>query len=111
MRNPKFQIYIGKDDQFYFRLFARNGKIILGSEGYTSKSGCENGITAVKENAPKDERYRRKTTVDGQFCFTLVAANGEVIGVSETYTTGRRRDDGIEAVRKTAPDAPIEDAA
>ena len=109
MNNPKFQIHTGKDAQYYFRLRAKNGEIILSSEGYVSKSGCQNGITAVKENAPQDQRYRRKTAADGQSYFVLVAANGEVIGVSEMYTTERRRDDGIEAVKTTAPDAPIED--
>lgn len=109
MKNSKFQIFIGRDNQFYCRLYAKNGEIILGSEGYVSKSGCQNGISSVKENAPKDERYVRKTATDGQFYFVLTAPNNEVIGKSEMYTTERRRNDGIEALKKTAPDAPIED--
>jgi uncharacterized protein YegP (UPF0339 family) len=109
MRNPKFQIYTGKDDQFYFRLRAANGEIILNSEGYTAKAGCQNGISSVQENAPNDERYRRKTATNGQYYFVLVAANGETIGRSEMYTTERGREDGIEAVKKTATDAPVED--
>jgi uncharacterized protein YegP (UPF0339 family) len=110
MNFPKFQIYTGKDGQFYYRLYASNGQIILNGEGYASKSGCQKGISAVQENAPNDARYRRKAAADGQVYFTLVAANGEVIGTSETYTTERRREDGIESVKKTAPDAPVEDA-
>jgi len=109
MKNPKFQIYLGKDDQYYFRLFAVNGQIILGSEGYKAKSGCQNGIDSVKENAPSDQRYLRKTTSAGQFYFTLRAANYEPIGNSETYTTENARDNGIESVKKTAPDADVED--
>lgn len=109
MKNPKFQIFTGRDGQFYFRLRGGGGEIILASEGYTSKAGCQNGIRSVKENAPLDERYRRRTSANDQFYFVLVAANGEVIGVSETYTTERRRDEGIEAVKRIAPDAPIED--
>ncbi len=111
MKNPKFQIYTGKDDQFYFRLCAENGEIILSSEGYVSKSGCQNGINSVQENGSNDRRYRRKTAADGQFYFVLKAANDEVIGTSETYTTERRRDDGIEAVKRIAPIAPVEDIA
>ena len=102
---------MGKDNQFYFRLYAKNGEIILGSEGYISKAGCQNGISSVKENAPKEERYQRKKAADGQFYFVLVAPTSEVIVVSEMYTTERRRDDGTEAVKKTVPDAPIEDTA
>lgn len=106
---PKFQIYTGKDDQFYFRLHAKNREIILSSEGYVSKSGCQNGISSVQENAPNDQHYQRKTAADGQFYFILVAANGEIIGTSETYTAERRREDGIEAVKRAGPVAPVED--
>jgi uncharacterized protein YegP (UPF0339 family) len=109
MKNPKFQIFLGADDQFYFRLFAVNGQIILGSEGYTTREGCQNGIDSVKENASLDERFDRKTTASGGFYFTLTAANHQPIGNSETYTTEAARDNGIESVMKTAPDAGVED--
>ncbi len=52
VKNPKFEIYNDKAGEFRFRLKARNGEIIAASEGYTSKSGCENGISSVKKNAP-----------------------------------------------------------
>lgn len=53
--NPKFQLFRDKAGQFRFRLKARNGKVIAVSEGYASKSGCENGIQSVRENAPVAE--------------------------------------------------------
>jgi uncharacterized protein YegP (UPF0339 family) len=109
MKNPKFQIYQGNDDQYYFRLLAVNGENILGSEGYAARASCQNGIDSVKENAPLDERYQRKTTSGGQFYFTLTAANHQPVGKSETYTTERARENGIKSVTKTAPDAPVED--
>jgi uncharacterized protein YegP (UPF0339 family) len=109
MKYPKFQLFTGKDNQFYYRLCARNGQVILTGEGYTTKRACQNGISSVQENAPNDDRYQRKTAADGQFYFTLTAANGEPIGNSETYTTERRREDGIQSVKRTAPDAPTED--
>lgn len=111
MENPKFTIFNGKDGQFYFRLVARNGEPILASEGYTNKSGCENGINSVKENAVKDDQFKRLTASNGEFYFNLVAGNGEVIGKSETYETTQGRDNGIEAVKSTAPNAPVEDTA
>ena len=52
MKNPKFELYTGKNGQYYFRLKARNGQVILVSEGYSSKSGCENGINSVKKKLP-----------------------------------------------------------
>ena len=109
MENPKFTVFTGNDEQFYFRLTARNGEIILSSEGYTSKSGCMNGIDSVKENVADDEQFERLTAADGQFYFNLVAKNGEVIGKSETYTSESGRDNGIEAVKDAAPEAPVED--
>ena len=109
MDNPKFQIFLGDNEQFYFRLRAANGEPILASEGYVAKDGCENGIESVKENSPKDERYKREESDDEQYYFNLVAANGEIIGTSEMYTTEQARDSGIEAVKKVAPDAPTED--
>ena len=109
MSNPKYQIFKGENNQYYFRLRAENGEIILASEGYVAKDGCENGIESVKENAPQDERYRREGSEDEQYYFNLVAANGEIIGTSEMYTTEQARDNGIEAVKRVAPDASVED--
>ena len=51
--NPKFEIYLDKAKQFRFRLKAKNGEIILASEGYTSKASCKNGIESVRKNAPE----------------------------------------------------------
>ena len=53
--NPKFEMYTDKAGEYRFRLKARNGEIIATSEGYTAKSGCENGIESVRKNAPDAE--------------------------------------------------------
>ena len=109
MTKAKFQIFVGTDNQFYFRLLAANGENILASEGYTSRSGCVNGIDSVRSNATDDGRYQREVSSDGQFYFNLTARNGEVIGSSETYISEANRENGIEAVKNSAPDALIED--
>jgi uncharacterized protein len=93
--------------QFYFNLKAGNGEIILTSEMYKAKNSAENGIDSIKTNAPIDSRYDKKTATNGQFYFNLKAANGEVIGKSETYTTSSARDNGIESVKQNAPTATI----
>ena len=49
--NPKFEIYNDKAGEFRFRLKARNGEIILASEGYKTKASCENGIESVRKNS------------------------------------------------------------
>ena len=38
--NPKFEIYTDKAGEFRFRLKAKNGEIILASEGYKQKASC-----------------------------------------------------------------------
>ena len=109
MDNPKFVVETGKDGQFYFRLQAENGEPILASEGYVAKAGWENGIESVKENAPLDERYERNTSTNDKPYFVLKAANGEPIGRSEMYESEASRENGIEAVKRVAPTAPVED--
>ncbi|MBR5310737.1 MAG: YegP family protein [Oscillospiraceae bacterium] len=52
--NPKFEIYNDKAGEFRFRLKARNGEIILASEGYKTKASCENGIESVRKNSPAE---------------------------------------------------------
>ena len=55
-------------------------------------------------------KFKVKETVSGEgFVFSLVAANGEVIGVSQVYTTKAACLKGAESVRNTAPKAHIED--
>ena len=62
----------------------------------------------VKTNASFDTRYDGKITSNGQYYFVMKAANEEIIGVSEMYTTEAARDNGIEVVKRDAPNAPLE---
>lgn len=109
MENPKFQIFKSSaNNEYYYRLRAKNGEIVLSGEGYKTKQGCQSGITSVKLNAPYDIRYDRKDSYTS-YGFNLKASNGEIIGRGETYTSRAARESGIEAVKKDAPGAPIED--
>ena len=60
MKNPKFQIIKGKDDQYYFRLKAANGEIIANGEGYTTLQNCKKAIEVIKniaKAAPVEEDF------------------------------------------------------
>jgi len=46
----KIEIFKGEDNQFHFRIKARNGEIVAMSEAYKTREGCENGIQSIKEN-------------------------------------------------------------
>ncbi|MEO1084559.1 MAG: YegP family protein [Acidobacteriota bacterium] len=108
VKNPKYQIYAGKNDKTYFRLNAKNGQQILASQGYASKSGAKNGIESVRKNAPDDANFDRKTASNGKFFFNLLAANKQIIGSSQMYASEAARDNGIESVQTNA-DSPVED--
>ncbi len=103
----KFVIKTGANGQYYFSLKAENGQKILASEGYTTKSACENGITSVKNNAKEDSKYEKKTSTNDKYYFNLKASNGQVIGTSEMYETTSGRDNGIESVKSNAPKADV----
>ena len=105
-----------------FDLKAGNGQVIATSEVYASADACKNGIASVQKNAPvaavenqtvegyatekhpKFEIYKDKAE---EFRFRLKATNGQIIAVSEGYTTLANCENGIESVKKNAVDAEI----
>ncbi|MDQ0636888.1 uncharacterized protein YegP (UPF0339 family) [Pedobacter sp. W3I1] len=105
----KFIMTKRTNGEFQFNLEAANGRVILTSEGYATKAGCNKGIESVKTNAPTDARYDGKDAKNGAYYFNLKAANGEIIGTSQMYTIADARDGGIESVKVNAPHAAIVD--
>jgi uncharacterized protein len=105
----KFELKQSTNKQYFFHLKAGNGEIILSSELYTTKASAENGIQSVKTNAPIDSRYDCRNSTSNQPYFVLKAANYEIIGTSEMYTSTSARDNGIESVKQNAPNATIDD--
>lgn len=108
---------------YTFSLKAGNGEVIaIGGEVYSSLESCKNGTASVAKNAPianledqtvegfeeqkhpKFEIYKDKA---GEFRFRLKARNGEIIAASEGYVKKDSCKNGIESVRKNAPDAPV----
>ncbi|WP_315386055.1 YegP family protein [uncultured Stenotrophomonas sp.] len=95
--------------QFHFVLKAGNNEVILQGERYTARQKALAGIASVRANALYEDRYLRKNAANGQPMFNLMAANGQVIGTSETYTSTGAREIGIRSVMSNGPDAPIDD--
>ena len=105
-----------------FNLKAGNGEVIATSEVYESEAACKNGIESVKKNAPvaavedqtvegfetakhpKFEVYEDKA---GEFRFRLKATNGQVIAASEGYKAKASCLNGVESVKKNAPEAEV----
>lgn len=105
-----------------FDLKAGNGEVIATSEVYNSDAACRNGIESVRKNAPiapvenqtvegyaveKHPKFEVYLDKAGEFRFRLKARNGEIIAVSEGYKALASCMNGIESVKKNAPDAEI----
>ena len=106
-----------------FDLKATNGQVIATSEVYEAKASCLKGIESVKKNAPvanvedqtvegyavaQHPKFEMYTDKGGEFRFRLKATNGQIIAVSEGYTTKAACVNGIESVKKNAADAEVE---
>ena len=104
-----------------FNLKAGNGEIIATSEVYTTEAACKKGIESVRKNSlsevedqtvepvtvlkhPKYEVYLDKA---GEYRFRLKARNGEIIAVGEGYKTKTSCLNGIDSIKRNAPDAPV----
>ncbi len=105
----QFVISQAKNGKFVFNLKAGNGEVILTSQMYEAKASAQQGIASVKTNAPLDERYERATSTNGKPYFNLKAANGQVIGTSELYSSATAMEGGIASVKKNAPGAAVTD--
>lgn len=105
----KFEINVDKGGKYRFNLKASNGQVILSSQGYTTKSACENGIESVKTNSQNDDLFERLEAKDGSPYFNLKASNGQVIGNSEMYSSSSAMENGIASVKSNAPSADVVD--
>ena len=105
-----------------FDLKAGNGEVIATSEVYASDASCKKGIESVRKNAPiaavedqtvegyaaqKHPKFEIYTDKAGEFRFRLKATNGQIIAVSEGYKAMASCQNGIESVKKNAPEAPV----
>lgn len=105
----KFELKKAKDGQFMFNLKAGNGQVILTSELYKTKASAENGIESVRKNSNREGAFETKINSRGEPYFILKATNGQEIGRSEYYSGNSAMENGIESVKKNAPDAKIND--
>lgn len=108
-----------------FDLKAGNGEVIATSEVYSTLAACKNGIESVKKcceggiedqtvegfEAVKHPKFEVYTDKAGEFRFRLKARNGEIIATSEGYKAKAGCFNGIESVKKNAPEAEVVEAA
>ena len=46
----KFELFKGRDEQFYFNIVSTNGKVVASSEGYTQKKSAIQTITSIVQS-------------------------------------------------------------
>ena len=120
----KFVISATSNGGFNFVLKAGNGEVIANSQVYKSLATCKNGIESVKKNVlaaniedqtvegfetAKNPTFEVYTDKAGEFRFRLKASNGEIIATGEGYKAKSGCMNGIESVKKNAPEAAVED--
>ena len=106
-----------------FDLKASNGEPISTSEVYKSEKSCRAGIASVKKNAPiaevedtteegfakvKHPKFQIYMDKSEHYRFRLRATNGQIIdSCGEPYNSKKACLNGIDSVKRNAPDAEI----
>jgi uncharacterized protein YegP (UPF0339 family) len=105
----KYVLHAAGKEQFHWDLKAANAETILSSQLYVAKGGAETGIESCRTNSGADASYTRMISRDTQAYFVLKAANGEIIGTSQMYSSDAARDLGIASCRENGPSAVTQD--
>lgn len=100
----------GSDGQYYFKLLASNGQVILNSEAYTTDRQRNSDIYSVQVHAFDLVRFEKRISHEGKYYFIVRDEDDHVIGKSILYTSEAARDNGIESVKNNARDASVEAA-
>lgn len=104
-----YEVSQAKDGQYKFVLKAGNGEIILTSELYKAKASAMNGIASVQKNSSDDDRYDRLTAKNDKPYFNLKAANHQIIGTSQFYSSEVSRENGIQSVKNNGSTETVKD--
>ncbi len=82
----KFDLWQATDGQWHFHLKSGNGKVLLTSEAYTTRTGAINGILSTQTNGVDPAMYQVSPAATG-YTLHLVAGNNEIIAFSEIYAS------------------------
>ena len=107
---------------YVFNLKAGNGEVIAVSEVYTTEAACLKGVESVRTNAPianledqtvegfavaTNPKFEVYTDKAGEFRFRLKARNGQIIATGEGYKAKASCLNGVDSIRRNAPEAEI----
>lgn len=106
-----YEIKTTQNGKFMFNLKAANHEVILTSELYEQKASALAGVESVRNHGPDAANFELRTSTANQPYFVLKAANQQVIGRSETYSSEAAARNGIESVKKNCSSTEIKDVA
>lgn len=98
-----------KSQQYWWNFKADNHEILAHSEQYTTKQAANDGISSAKKNAQSIDNFRISQTVNQQYYWKLLAANGQTLCHSQTYTTKQSAEHGANRFHELAPSANTKD--
>src|SRR5690606_12415600 len=83
----KIDLWKTTDGQWRFHVVAGNGRVLLSSEAYKTRTGALNGVLSVLDNGVDPAMYQLNQTKSGQWNLRLRAANHEIIAFTEAYAS------------------------
>ncbi len=83
----KFELKKTDAGEWYFELHTADGRTLLESEEYVTRTGALNGIESVRENGRDPDQYTLETGGAGTWYYGLTAKNGQEIGESPLFVT------------------------
>lgn len=121
----KFVIKRTDKDNFVFKLFSSNGRVVaVSTNPYSALASCKSGINSVINNAataPIEDQTLQKVVEQkcpkwvifndkrGEVRLRLIAANGQAVAATnDGYTTKDAAKKGIDAIARAAENAEIE---
>jgi uncharacterized protein YegP (UPF0339 family) len=111
-----FEVYEDKAGEFRWRLTSGNDIVADSGEGYASRDGAEEAVERVSEYAPDADlleigqaAFEVYEDAGGEYRWRLRHRNGNILADSgEGYTDRTSALDGIQSVKRDAPNGPVE---
>ena len=103
----RVEVLQGASGQWRFNVHAKNGQVVLSSEQYSSEAAAVNGAVAVQTVGKDATAYTLLENSSKGWYFTVKADNGQIVGVSQQYTTKASAQSAITSLKGLLPDVQI----
>ncbi|NDL65368.1 YegP family protein [Acerihabitans arboris] len=109
MATVHYELEKVRNGHFIFRLKGIHDEIILSSATFCSKASAENAIHFARYNAPDENNYELKSSMDQHAYFILRGGNYQILGQSGPYNSETAARRGIKAAMECAATKEIMD--